>query len=109
LSSADHARDGFKTSTTTTIAMTATTTTIAMTATTTTIAIKTTTTTTSSTTTNSTYIERPQSMQEMKVGQSPQPPDPRKKKDSLCTDSRMTMRQTDKTRLMNFIFQFLLL
>ena len=87
-----------------------TTTTIAMTATTTRIAIKTTTTTTTSTTTtNSTYIERPQSMQEMKVGQSPQPPDPRKKKDSLCTDSRMTMRQTDKTRLMNFIFQFLIL
>ena len=55
-----------------------------------------------------TYIDLPQSMHEMNVGQSSQPPDPRKKKDSLWRERRVTNRQTKMTKLIDFILLILM-
>ena len=55
-----------------------------------------------------TYIDLPHNMHEMNVGQSSQPPDPRKKKDSLWRERRLTNRQTKITKLIDFILLILM-
>ena len=51
-------------------------------------------------------MDLPQSMHEMKVGQSLQPPPPpKKKKASVWTERRMTTRHTNENKVEDFIFE----
>ena len=54
-----------------------------------------------------TYMDLPQSMHEMNVGQSlqPPPPPPKKKKASVWTERRMTTRHANENKVEDFIFE----